>query len=295
MEVRRSFCGRRIKRGQLELIREVVGNYPALSRTELAQTVCELLRWKRPSGQLKWRECLDLLAQLERDEVVTLPDKQPRRPLGSRTRIPVTHAGDPRGELSGDVAEIAPIVLERATTEQDRLLFRELIGRHHYLGYAVPFGARLQYLVYGSRPERQVVGCLQFSSPAWRMAPRDAWIGWDEDTRKRNLQQVVSNSRFLIVPWVRVRNLASVILSRAMRRLETDWQEQYGVRPVLVETLVDARRYSGHCYRAANFLALGETTGRGRMDREHRSEGLAPKTLWVYSLQADAGRRLRES
>jgi hypothetical protein len=127
------------------------------------------------------------------------------------------------------------------------------------------------------------------------MAPRDAWIGWDEDTRKRNLQQVVSNSRFLIVPWVRVRNLASVILSRAMRRLETDWQAQYGVRPVLVETLVDARRYSGHCYRAANFLALGETTGRGRMDREHRSEGLAPKTLWVYSLQADAGRRLRES
>ena len=189
----------------------------------------------------------------------------------------------------------ARLWLEFYATEKERQLFRELIGRHHYLGYAVPFGARVQYLVYGSRPERQVVGCLQFSSPAWRMAPRDAWIGWDDDTRKRNLQRVVNNSRFLILPWVRVKNLASLVLSRAMRRLESDWEEQYAVRPLLVETLVDPQRHSGHCYKAANFLALGGTTGRGRMDREHRSEGLAPKMLWVYSLRGDAARRLQES
>ena len=295
MEGTRTFCGTRIRPRQIELIREVVGGYPDLSRTELAHTVCELLGWKRPSGRLKGRECLDLLDQLEEEGVVVLPGKQPRRPLGSRTRVPMTLAGDPRQELVGEVGEIAPILLERVKAEPDRLLFRELIGRHHYLGHAVPFGAQLQYLVYGSRPERQVVGCLQFSSPAWRMAARDAWIGWDEAARERNLQRVVNNSRFLILPWVRVKNLASVILSQGMRRLGADWEERYAVRPVLVETLVDARRYSGHCYRAANFLALGETTGRGRMDREHRREGLAPKLLWVYALTADATRRLRES
>lgn len=199
MEAGRSFCGRRVRRDQVELIREVVGNCPALSRTELAHTVCELLRWKRPTGGLKWRECLDLLERLQGEGVVALPDKQARRPVDRRGRVPITPEGDPRDEVAGDVGEIAPIVLERVETEKDRRLFRELIGRHHYLGYAMPFGARLQYLVHGSRPERQVVGCLQFSSPAWRMAARDAWIGWDDDTRRRNLQRVVNNSRFLIL------------------------------------------------------------------------------------------------
>lgn len=291
-----TFCGKAVKPRELELIRDLVGSYPNLSRTELAHTVCELLAWKRPSGRLKSRECRDLLALLE-DEglVVALPGKQPRRPVGSRTRVPVTPEGDPRPELVADVGAVAPIVSELVRTEPQRLLFRELIGRHHYLGHAVPFGAQLRYLVYASRPERQVVGCLQFSSPAWRMAARDAWIGWSEKARKRNLQRVVNNSRFLILPWVRVRNLASVILSQAMRRLSADWEEQYGIRPLLVETLVDARRYTGHCYRAANFRTLGETTGRGRMDREHLREGAAPKVVWVYSLVSDAARELREA
>jgi hypothetical protein len=197
MDGTRAFCGTPIRRRKIELIREVVGGYPSLSRTELAHTVCELLGWKRPSGRLKSRECLDLLGQLDAEGVVVLPGKQPRRHLGSPTRVPVTLAGDPRAELVGAVGEIAPIVLEQVKTEEDRRLFRELIGRHHYLGHAVPFGAQIQYLAYGSRPERQVVGCLQFSSPAWRMAPRDGWIGWDDEARKRNLQRVVNNSRFL--------------------------------------------------------------------------------------------------
>jgi hypothetical protein len=295
MEPQWSFCGRPVTRRQIELIREVAGNYPALSRTELAQTVCELLGWKRPAGGLKWRECLDLLSRLEADAVVELPAKQVRRPVGSKTHIPVTAGGDPGAELTSEVGEISPISLERVREERDRLLFRELIGRHHYLGYAVPFGARLQYLVYASRPQRQVVGCLQLSSPAWRMSRRDAWIGWSDEQRQRNLQRIVNNSRFLILPWVRVKNLASVILSRAMRCVEADWEEQYAVRPVLVETLVDGQRYAGGCYRAANFVNLGETTGRGRMDREHRKEGLAPKSLWVYPLHPDAVQRLRES
>jgi hypothetical protein len=126
------------------------------------------------------------------------------------------------------------------------------------------------------------------------MAARDRWIGWDEPARKRNLQKVVSNSRFLIVPWVEIRNLASSILSMAVRRIGADWRARYAIDPVLAETLVDGQRFGGTCYRAANWIALGQTTGRGRMGRERRPESLKPKTLLVYPLVADACRQLRE-
>lgn len=289
------FSGRRFTPRELALIREVVESCSGLSRKELAQTVCELLRWKRPSGALKARECWEFLERLESAGALALPDKQPRRPVGSRTRVPVTSRGDRGRDLVGEVGDFAPIEVEAVETADQRLLFRELVGRHHYLGHAVPFGAHLRYLVYASRPERTVVGCVQFSSPAWRMAVRDAWIGWDDATRQRNLQRVVNNSRFLILPWVRVKNLASMVLSLAVRRLCADWSRRYGVKALLVETLVDTSRYTGHCYRAANWICLGETTGRGRMDREHLRHGASMKTVLVYPLVKDAARRLREA
>jgi len=289
------FNGGALKAKDLELIRTVVRDFPGLSRMELAHTVCELLSWRRKSGRLKGRDARELLERLEAEGLLALPEKRARRPVGSRTRVPVTAAGEPGPALCGEVGEVSPIVLERVGALEQRLLFRELVGRHHYLGHAVPFGAHLRYLVYALRPARQVVGCVQFSSPAWRMAVRDAWIGWDEGARRRNLQRVINNSRFLILPWVRVSNLASTILSLALRRVASDWVELYAVEPVLVETLVDGRRYVGHCYRAANFVYLGETTGRGRMDRHTQRVGAAPKTVWVYPLVKDAARRLRET
>jgi len=191
------------------------------------------------------------------------------------------------------VSEFAPIGVEAVERMDQRLLFRELVGRYHYLGHTVPFGAHVRYLVYASRPERAVVGCVQFSSPAWRMTAREAWIGWDEPTRQRNLQRVVNNSRFLLLPWVRIKNLASVVLSLSVRRLVVDWPRRYGVQVLLAETLVDTRRYSGQCYRAANWICLGQTAGRGRMDRAHLCHGAATKTLWVYPLVKDAARQLR--
>jgi hypothetical protein len=288
------FCGRRFTPREVRLVAEVVESCSGLSRLELARTVCELVGWRRPSGGLKARECLDLLEALEARALVRLPDKRPGKPVGTRTRVPVTPAGDPGEELTSDLRALEPMVLEAVTTEGQRLLFRELVGRHHYLGHAVPFGAHLRYLVYASQPERTVVGCLQFSSPAWRMAVRDRWIGWDEGTRRRNLQRVVNNSRFLILPWVRVRNLASRVLSLATRRLEGDWAERYAVEPLLVETLVDPSRYTGHCYRAANWIEVGVTTGRGRMDRERLREGASPKLVFVYPLAREATRQLRE-
>ncbi len=295
-EKNRRFRGKDFSAEELAMIEDLVTSCAGLSLAELAHTVCELLDWKRPTGALKSRECRDLLEQLAGEGRLSLPHKRAAgRPRGSRTKIPVTAAGEPGEELIGTVRDFGEVELERVEGAAAQLRFRELVGRYHSLGYRVPFGAHLRYLIYVSKPQPLVVGALQFSSPAWRMAVRDRWIGWDEATRKRNLQRVINNSRFLILPWVRVKNLASKVLSRAMRQLPKDWQGRYGVEPFLVETLVDRTRYRGSCYRAANWIVLGETTGRGRMDRRHQRHGVAPKTVLIYPLLRDAARKLREA
>jgi hypothetical protein len=234
-----------------------------------------------------------LLARLEAQGLLRLPAKQQTRPVGSVTSIPRTAAGEPGVPLSGRVETFAPVCVERVADSGARQRFRELVGRYHTLGYKVPFGAYLQYLVWISRPVPTVVGGLQFSSAAWRMQARDRWIGWDDATRARHLPQVVNNSRLLLLPWVHIQNLASATLARALRRLPADWQAQYGVTPLLVETLVDPARYTGACYRAANWVEVGETSGRGRDDRQHRRHGARPKRVWVYALRRDARARLR--
>jgi Domain of unknown function (DUF4338) len=294
-EALRQSSGRRFTAQELCLVREVVTDCGGLSRRELAQTVCELLDWRRPNGSLKGLECLQWLEEMESCGCLELPVKRKRRPAGRGNRVPISERGAPGAPLSGMVQEFAPVVLEMVTTPADQALFRELMGRHHDLGSRQPYGAQLRYLVWVSVPRPQVVGCVQFSSPAWRLAVRDRWIGWDEATRLRNLQRVVNNSRFLILPWVRVKNLASHALSQATRLLVMDWPMRYGHQPLLVETLVDRQRFLGTCYRAANWQELGSTSGRGRMDREHRRHGLAVKTVLVYGLVGAAARRLRES
>ena len=267
------FSGRTFSAQEMTLIREVVRDCAGLSRMELARTVCELVRWRRPNGRLKARECREFLERLDAEGGLVLPDKRLGRVPGSVTRVPRTAAGEPGCPLVGSVRDIEPLRVELVREPAERLLFRELVGRYHYLGHAVPFGAHLRYLVFASRPQRVVVGCLQFSSPAWRMAARDGWVGWDDATRARNLQHVVNNSRFLLLPWVGVRNLASAVLSRGLGRLLVDWPRRYGLDPWLVETLVDPSRHHGGSYRAANWVALGATTGRGRMDRYGRRVG----------------------
>ncbi len=286
------FCGREFSVQEVSLIQEVVQTCTGISRWELANTVCELLDWKRPAGGLKERDCRDLLERLENQGVLTLPDK---RPTGSRApRKYKVSAGSESAysTLCGSVEAFAPLTVQRVQDRAQRQMFTELIGRYHYLGYAMPYGARLQYLVYVSRPRREVVGCVQFSSPAWRMKARDQWIGWDDGTRNLHLQHIVNNSRLLVL--ARIRNLASMMLSLALTRLERDWQRQYGVQPFLVETLVDQQRFHGGCYRAANWIEVGQTSGRGRMDRTHQRHGAQIKTVLVYPLVKHAARRLRD-
>ncbi|MBC8508313.1 MAG: DUF4338 domain-containing protein [Chloroflexi bacterium] len=284
------FCGREFTAKEVSLIQEVVETCAGISRLELAHTVCELLEWKRPGGGLKARECRDLLERLEGQGVLTLPDKKSCGSSKPRKCIAPAEEGQVHSELIGSVEEFAPLYVEQVENRQQRQLFQELLSRYHYLGYAMPYGARLQYLVYVTRPQREVVGCVQFSSPAWRMKVRDQWIGWDDATRQLRLQHIVNNSRLLVV--AHIRNLASMALSRALKRLRADWVRQYGVDPWLAETLVDRQRFYGGCYRAANWTVLGETSGRGRMDRANQRHGAHVKTVLVYPLVKNPRRRL---
>jgi hypothetical protein len=288
------FCGREFTGEELALIQEVVETCSGISRTELSYTVCELLEWRRANGRLKGTECLQLLQRLESQGDLKLPKSQQtgarngtRRHIAPRTDEPLWT------NLRGSVGAFLPLDVELVKSGKQRQIFKDLVSRYHYLGYAMPFGARLQYLVYVSHPRRQVVGCVQFSSPAWRMKARDQWIGWEDTTRERGLQQIVNNSRLLVL--ARIRNLASALLCCVLGRLREDWQEHYGVDPWLVETLVDRDRFHGGCYRAANFIVLGETSGRGRMDRGHQRHGAEVKTVMVYPLVKHAARRLREA
>jgi len=286
------FCGREFSAKEVSLIQEVMQTCAGISRKELANTVCELLDWKRPAGGLKARECRDLLEGLENRGVLTLPDKKPTGSTAPRKHKVAAVTASPYSALCGSVEEFAPVTVQRVKDRPQRQLFQDLVGRYHYLGYAMPYGARLQYLVYVTQPRREVVGCVQFSSPAWRMKARDQWIGWDDGTRTLRLQHIVNNSRLLVL--AQIRNLASTMLSCVLRQLRSDWQRQYGVAPWLMETLVDRQRFHGGCYRAANWIEVGQTSGRGRMDRTHQRHGAEVKTVWVYPLVKHAARRLRD-
>ena len=269
------FLGHKVGPAELALIQEVVGTCGGLSRMELAATVCELLGWKRRTGSLKARECREFLEKLQSQGGLVLPAKRPGRPAGKATEVPVTARGEPGARLVGTARDLGEIRLQRVQRLEQRRLFRELVGRYHYLGHRVPFGAHLRYLVYASEPAATVVACGGCSARL-------------EKTRAQ-LVHVVSNSRYLVLPWVQVKNLASRILSRAVRQLAVDWPRSYGVEVFLVETLVDPGRYRGSCYRGANWIELGSTRGGKREDRLAQSEAVRPKRVLVYSAGGGGG------
>jgi hypothetical protein len=285
----KQFCGRQFSSEEISLVCEVVNTCGGISRKELAYTVCELLDWKRANGKLKERECRDFLEHLDQRGILKLPAKKPTGSRLPRQRVSTDGPGRPYSGLTGSVEMYTPLCVERVAKDRQRRLFRELVSRYHYLGYTMPFGARLQYLIY-TRAPREVVGCVQFSSPAWRLKVRDQWIGWDDTTRGLHLQHVVNNSRLLVL--AQIKNLASNMLSAVLPQLRADWEKHYGIEPWLVETMVESKRYYGGCYRAANWIVLGDTSGRGRMDRYQVRHGAAVKTVLVYPLVKNAALRL---
>jgi Domain of unknown function (DUF4338) len=283
-----TFCGRTFRAGDLELMRQITLEFAALGVTEIARTVCELLEWKRPNGGLKNHECRQLLERLQAEGFLKVPDLQKRGRRGPR-RVDISRPHFEAAPVECTTSECEPLQLTVVEGKAESRRWRELVERYHYLGCAVPFGANLRYWVRNLERE---LACLLWTSPAWKMQARDAWIGWSDEQRRCNLQSIVSNGRFLILPWVRVKGLASRILALSARHMPRDWETTYGYPPLLLETLVDASRFRGTCYRAANWVHVGQTAGRGRMDREHKAHSQAVKDIYVYPLVRDARQRL---
>lgn len=280
-----TFSGRRFTRKQLAEVQETVERFPKLTRKELAGTVCEHLNWKTPNGKLKVESCLILLEKLQANGVVSLPATQPRRK--QHRRVPQLDKDTPVTPIEAALSTLMPIRLEPVSSSgPDREQWKGYLQTYHYLGYRHPIGPHRGYFIV-SQSSQQRLGCLLFSaSAAWTLAPRDRWIGWDLQHRRKLLPFVLSNDRFLIFPWVDVPHLASHALSLATRQIGEDWVRAFGYRPVLIETFVDPTRFAGTCYRAANWQFLGLTAGRGRLAPDQQCR-ISKKEIFVYPLQSD--------
>ena len=273
--------GRYFTAQEIQDIQETIESC-GLSMTELVETVCEHLEWVTPAGHNKKDSCAKALRKLEAQGLLKLPARQDR--AVKEKSVEVGARTDPEEELTGTVRDIKPVEVTPVLGREAMRLWNEYVDRYHGLGYKRPFGAHQRYFIVDGSGRR--LGCLMFASSAWALTERDEWIGWTARDRAQRLNWVVANTRFLIFPWVHVGNLASTALSLAARRIGQDWQERYGYAPVLLETFVDADLYRGTCYQAANWIRLGMTAGRSRMDR-HRRYLSTPKIIYVYPLAPD--------
>lgn len=267
MDVVLKYRGRAIRETDVASIRALIAAHPEASRWELSRRVCAAWNWVQSNGALCDMLCRGLMLQLERAGHLTLPPVRRRpsnplavRPRPSRPEIDAT-------PVACTLAELEPLEFRLVRRTPDEPLFNGLIEHHHYLGYTQPVGEQLKFMVWaGPRP----VACLAWSSAPRHLGPRDRFIGWSREARRRNIRFLAYNSRFLVLPWVDVPCLASHILGRMARRLPQDWDRHYGHPVYYLETFVDPQRWRGTCYRAANWIVLGLTTGRGKASNGHR-------------------------
>lgn len=277
--------GRYFSDKDLKDIKEMVRLFPKLSRTELAGTICEYIGWFTATGQPKIDSCYQLFNKLEGDGQITLPPRAKSSAKKEKKKITFSSATEAGLPVEGTVSDLEPLTLKPLRDSKENRLWNEYVHRYHTLGYKRPFGAHQRYFIFSEKAEKPL-GCILFAAAAWALFPRDQWIGWDTLDRHFRLQLILNNSRFLIFPWVRVKNLASKALSLAAKRVREDWYQRYGYRPVLLETFVDTEKYHGTCYQAANWIYLGQTKGRGRMDRNNEKT-LSCKAIYVYPLTGD--------
>jgi len=260
-------CGRVFPHEILQRINAAVRAHPQWSRAELARRVCDWLNWRQANGKPKLMSCRVALGRLHQRGVIGLPPPRRKVSFGgqsfAKTRLHVP------ARLEGSVKELGKLKLVRVNAKDGELdlQWKKLVATHHYLGYRPLCGAQLRYLI---GCEQGYVGALGFSAAALHLRARERWIGWSHQARQAHLRHVVANSRFVIARGVRVKNLASKVLAMAEKRLAKDWHEVYGYSPLLLETYVESKRFAATCYRAANWIHVGKTRGRGRQDRAHR-------------------------
>ena len=260
------YRGRVITAEDILYIRDLIATHPAESRRTFSQKLCEAWQWRQSNGALRDMVCRGLLLMLERTGQITLPPVAYVRhnPLAKRARP--APAWVDRTPIESRLRDIQPLEFQQVRRTAEESLFNSLLEEHHYLGYEQPVGEHLKYLLWAqARP----VACVAWSSAPRHLGSRDRYIGWGAEARRRNIRFLTYNTRFLILPWVRVEHLASHILGRMAARISDDWQRMYGHPVYFLETFVDPERFRGTCYRAANWVLLGKTTGRGKQSNSY--------------------------
>jgi hypothetical protein len=281
--------GRRLGDDDLDAIRGLVAEHADWSRYRLSRELAMAWDWRNAAGQLKDIACRSLMRKLEARGLIELPACRRESPNRFRHRE-VERVGCEAAPYRGVLRGLQPLSVHVVKRGSDASLFASLLAEHHYLGYRQPVGENLQYLLRAA--DGRPVACLLFGSASWRCGARDRFIGWDDAARAAGLCKVTNNHRFLILPWLEVPHLASHALGLVARRVQADWQEHYGHGPLLLETFVDRSRFRGTCYRAANWVNVGQTKGRSRQDRHHRLS-VSIKDLYMYALAPKARERLR--
>ncbi len=271
------YCGRNFSSTELDQIRSLIKHNPGFNRSRLSREVCEMFHWLKPDGKLKDMSCRVAMLRMHEDGLIGLPP--PTRIKHPIRKVEPTTATDLQDSVLCSV-ELLPELHFKVVTKKSSALWNEYIERYHYLGYTPLPGAQLRYFIYAGE---QLVALTGFGAAAWQTAPRDNFIGWNHDQRKKNLNLIVNNARFLILPWIKSKNLASKILSLTARQLPDDWKGRYTIRPLLLETFVEKERFAGTCYRAANWKLLGQTQGRGKLGPAGKIS-VPIKDVWVYPL-----------
>ena len=286
MPTRWRYRGREISTKEIVSIRQFIAEHAGVSRRALSRKLCEAWGWKQANGAPRDMVCRGMLLMLHRAGQIELPHVRftPHNPLARRRRpTPILIDTSP---LGGPLSRLRPLDFQPVRRRQEEPLFNSLIEQYHYLGYEQPVGEHVKYLVWAQgRP----VACLAWSSAPRHLGSRDRFIGWGAEARRRNIRFLVYNTRFLILPWVQVEHLASHILGRMAKRLSEDWERSYGHPIYFLETFIDPERFRGTCYRAANWVLMGRTTGRGKDDQTKRPNR-SIKEVWGYPLR----RRFRE-
>ncbi len=272
------YCGRMFSEPEIHWICRTIQDNPSFLRAPLSRLVCQKIGWYKPDGGLKEMSCRVAMLRMHQDGLIQLPPPQ-RKCSNKKRHIRPSHKTDPQPPLNQPVQMLPALSLQQVTGK-DSALYNEYIHRYHYLGYQPLPGAQIRYI---AKSNDNIVALMGFGAAAWKTAPRDCFIGWTKEQRQNNLHLVANNARFLILPWIKSPNLASKLLAMAAKQLPEDWHKRYGYRPVMLETFVESPRFPGTCYHAANWIWVGQTKGRGKLDRKHKAS-LPKKDIWLYPL-----------
>jgi len=271
------YCGRDFSHKEIEIIKDLIAQVPTRNRAQLSRLTCQSLKWFKSDGGLKDMSARVAMLRMQEDGLIKLPAPLCKRPdptvyLSSKT--------DPQEPVEQPAGQLYPLRFERVINKSSSRLWNEYIQRYHYLGHKLLPGAQLRYMVYS---QNTLIALLGFGAAAWQTAPREKYIGWTHEQRQKNLHLIVNNARFLILPWVKSHNLASMILAKVSKLLAGHWYDQYNYYPVLLETFVEKPRFEGTCYIAANWVFLGQTKGRGKLGPAG-IQSVPIKDLLVYPL-----------